>query len=190
MRGRSGRWLTSFLVLVASSAALISRAPADEPGWVLYTHPDKLMSVRFPGKPTEADQTGAMPNGDRVAVKVATFIDGDRAFVATAGVYPAGTKMDARTALNGALDSTLARLKGRVVSQKAITIDGIQGREVLFSAPGPYKDPVRGSARVFVSLTPPTSYVVMTMQMDGKPDPAAQKFLRSVHLGRKVETSQ
>jgi len=57
--------------------ALLSPAFAEAPGWVLYTHADKLMSVRFPGKPIESNQDGASQYG-KVHLKVATFIDGDR----------------------------------------------------------------------------------------------------------------
>ncbi len=181
MRSRSWFLVGLFLALALSPAF------AGDSGWVLYTHPDKLMSVWFPGKPTEGDQEGPSPVG-RMRVKVATFIDGDRAFVATAGIYPDKTKFDVKGALARALDKTLVTLKGRIVAQKSMTLDGVQGTEVQFTAPGPYKKPLLGVARVFASADPPITYVVMALQMDGKPDPRAPKFLASLHLGKKVET--
>jgi hypothetical protein len=165
---------------------VLSPAFADAPGWVLYTHPDKLMSVRFPGKPTEANQEREGPAGQQ-QLKVATFIDGDRAFVVTAGAYPAGTKLDVKSSLDKALDGVLASIRGHVVAQRPITLDGFQGRDIQFEAPGPYNNQLHGVARVFVSVTPPGSYVALAMQMDGKPDPTAVKFLDSIHLGSKVE---
>lgn len=179
MQGRT--WIALFIVV------LLSPAFADGPAWVLYTHPDKLLSVRFPGKPIESDQQGQSGYGP-VRSKVATFIDGDRALVATAGIYATTQKVDVKVMLDGAAESVAGRFRGtRIVAQKAITVDGVQGREVQFEAPGPYNKPLRGVARVFAAAEPPSSYVLMALQMDGKPDPNAQKFLDSLHLGKKVE---
>lgn len=56
-----------------------------------------------------------------------------------------------------------------------------------FEGPGPYAKPLHGTARVFAVAKPPSSYLLITVQMDGKPDPNARKFLDSVHLADKVE---
>jgi hypothetical protein len=181
MAMRARVWIALFIIF------LLSPAFAADPAWVLYTHPDKLLSVRFPGTPIESDQQGPSGYGT-VHSKIATFVNGDRALVATAGVYSTTDKVDVKGMLDHAAQSVAGRFRNtRIVAQKAITLDGIEGREVQFEAPGPYNKPLRGIARVFAAAPPPRSYLVMALQMDGKPDPNAQKFLDSLHLGSKVE---
>jgi hypothetical protein len=170
------------LVVLALSPAL-----ADQARWVLYKHPDQLFSVRFPGKAIVADQS-KQASGTMAHVESATFIDGDHALVATGGLYTNTVKFDVNEAMDRALGGWVARWKGRVIAQKAITLDGLQGREVQFTAPGPYAKPLRATARVFASSKPPSSYLVIALQMDGTPDPNATKFLDSLHLGTNVET--
>jgi hypothetical protein len=132
------------------------------PARFLYTHPDKLMSVRFPSKPTESEQQ--------------------------AMIYPVQSKFDAKAALDGARDQMLANIKAKVTSEKPIKLDGYSGREVVFEAPGPSGKPIRGSARLFTSAKPPGVYVAAAMQLTDKADPDAPRFLASMHLGKKVET--
>jgi hypothetical protein len=180
---RRSIWIALFIVL-----GLLSAFAADaDTAWVLYTHPDKLLSVRFPGKPRESLQQGQSEYG-ATRTKVATFIDGDHALVVTGGIYDGTTKVDVKVMLDRAAQSVGDRFRNtRIIAQKAITLDGLQGREVQFEAPGPYNKPLRGIARVYAAAQPPSSYLVMALQMDGKPDPNAQKFLDSLHLGSKVE---
>ncbi|HSR98858.1 MAG TPA: hypothetical protein VLM79_17495, partial [Kofleriaceae bacterium] len=160
---------------------------ADPGGWVVYKHPDQLFSVRFPGKPVVADQS-KQAAGTMARVESATFIDGDHALVATGGLYTSTAKFDINEAMDRMLNAWVARWKGRVIAQKTMTLDGFQGREVQFTAPGPYAKPLRATARVFASSKPPSSYLVIAFQMDGTPDANAPKFLDSLHLGTKVET--
>lgn len=78
------------LLFVALAPAL-----ADAPAWVVYTSTDKRMTVRFPAKPTEKDHAGAT-QGEKL--RVATWIDGDKALVASGGPYPASTLVEVRLA--------------------------------------------------------------------------------------------
>jgi hypothetical protein len=119
---------------------------------------------------------------------MAMVADSDRAFLATAVIYPVKSKFDAKAALDGARDQMLANIKAKVTSEKSIKLDGYNGREVLFEAPGPSGKSIRGSARLFTSAKPPGVYVATAMQMTDKADPDAPRFLQSMHLGRKVET--
>gem|GEM_PF-5127809 len=142
------------------------------------------MTVRFPAKPTEQDHAGATP-GEKV--HVATWIDGDKALIATGGPYPAGTAIEVKAGLDNATTGLLQRFHAHATAQTPLTVDGVQGREVAFEGPGPYDKPLHGAARIFAVANPPSSYLIITVQMDGKPDPNARKFLDSVHLGDKVE---
>jgi hypothetical protein len=94
MPDRSRAWAALLLVLTVSPAL------ADAPGWVLYTHPDKLMSLRFPGKPKESEQERKVPHGT-LRVKIAAFTDGERGFTSTVEVYRTGTKLKVTETYNG-----------------------------------------------------------------------------------------
>jgi len=184
MRRRSRLVVGLFLILVATPVL------AEAPQWVLYTHPDKLMSVRFPSTPTEQDQETDSPIG-RLKVKMARFETKDRAFLATALVYPiqADTPFDTKAALDGARDQMLAKMKGEVTAEKPVKLDGFSGREFHFEAPGP-SGKIRGSARLYASAKPPSVYMAIVMRRTDKPDPDASKFLDSMHLGKKVESKR
>ena len=168
---------------------LITPAFAQAPGWVLYTHPEKLMSARFPGKPTESDQEAPSPIGV-IRFKMAMFADASRAFLAGAIAYPVpkDTKFDTNKALDGARDQMVANIKGKVTSEKPLKLDGLEGREVVFEAPGPNNTTIHGIARIFAAAKPPSAFMAGAMRMTDTPDPDAQKFLDSIHLGKKVET--
>jgi hypothetical protein len=181
MHHRSRAWVALLLVLAVSPAL------ADAPGWVLYTHPDKLMSLRFPGKPQESEQQRKVPQGS-LRVKIATFTDGERSFMSTVEVYPAGTKVTVSETYNGIFDNLLTVLKARVVSQKTLTVDGFACRDVEITGPGSSNKPLRGTGRMCASNDPVSSYMALAIQTDGKPDPDARKFLDSLHLGKHVET--
>lgn len=162
----------------------LAPALADAPSWVVYTSSDKQMSVRFPAKPTEKEHAGPT-TGEKL--RVATWIDGDKALIASGGPYAAGTPIEVKAGLDNATTSLLQKFGAHAVAQTLLTVDGVQGREVEFEGPGPYNKPLHGTARVFAVAKPPSSYLLITVQMDGKQDPNARKFLDSVHLGDKVE---
>lgn len=176
------------LVVVVVVVVALTPAFAQAPGWVLYTHPDKLMSVRFPDTPAELDQETPSPIG-KVHFKVAAFSDGNRTYIATAVAYPVAGKFNVKGALDGARDQALANIKAKVVSEKPIKLDGFDGREVWFAPADPNDGhQVHGVLRIFASATPPSAYLASAIRMTEKADPDSRKFLDSVHLGKKVET--
>lgn len=185
MPRRVRNWVLLFVAL------LLSPAFADAPKWQLYTHPDKLFSVKFPGKPAEQTQEGSTGT-DKIRVKVATFIDGNRMFMASANVYSDAERFEGKArdaVLDHALDPVLRAFKGRIAAQKPIKVDGVEGREIQITGPGLRNKPFRSAARVLID-PPRTVYVVWTMQLDGDEDPDAQPFLASLHVGKDVETAK
>lgn len=177
------RLCTGLLLLVVATPAF-----ADTPHWVLYTHPEKTLSVRFPGPPTESDQDAPSPIGN-VHFKMAMYADEAHAFVAAAVNYPVkDMTFNVKKALDGARDQMVANIKGKVTSEKPVTLDGLQGREVWFEANGTGSQQIHGIARLFATATPPQAFIISAMRMNDKPDPDAKKFLDSIHLGKKVET--
>jgi hypothetical protein len=199
---RRAHFLLPLLVVLAVAPAL-AEAP---PQGVLYVSPGKLLSVRFPVKPTETEHE-ASNQDSKIRVKTATLLDGERGYTVTATVYPVpagpgttvpapitpGTTMPAgavaaiKTVIDQTIDNTMSSIKGHVLTRKSITLDGFQGSEVQFEAIGPDRRTLRGICRVFVSPVPLTTYVAIAIQFDGKPEPAARRFLDSLHLGKKVE---
>lgn len=159
---------------------------AQAPGWVLYTHPDKLMSVRFPGKPKEIEKDAPSSVGD-LHFKGALFEDAERGYFATAVVYAVEGKFDIQKALDGGRDQALANVHGKAISEKPLRLDGFQGREMQFEGTIANDRRIRGVARFFVSASPPSSFIVIALRYPGKPDPDSQRFLDSLHLGKKVE---
>jgi hypothetical protein len=167
-------------------AVMLTPAFAQAPGWVLYTHPDKLMSVWFPKEPKESEQDAPSPVGN-IHFKLAVYANDERAYIATAVIYPVKTKFDIQAALDGGRNQMLANINGKAVSEKPIKLDGFVGREVIFEATtGAQK--IHGVARMFASAKPPSAFIASAMRLTDKPDPDSKKFLASIHLGKKVET--
>lgn len=167
---------------------LLTPALADAPAWVLYVHPDKIMSLRFPGKPVEASQEAPSPIGT-LKFKVATLDRSDRVYVATAISFPVPPeKFNVQGALDGARDNSVAKMDGKVLSEKSITVDGVEGREIVFETKEGAKQFIHGMMRVFASNSPPSTFVATAMRTATSSDPDAQKFVESMHMGSKVET--
>lgn len=179
---------TAPFVIAALLAALLTPARAGAPRWVLYVHPDKLMSARFPDRPTETEQEAPSAIGP-IRFKLAMFADTSRTYLATAIVYPVKTKFNVKGALDGARDQALANIKGTVVAEKPMKLDGYDGREVTFEAEAPNHQRIRGALRIFASARPPSAYIATAMRVTDQPDPDAQKFLDSIHLGKRIETA-
>jgi hypothetical protein len=184
---RTSSFVTGLVALVALavSAAIVAPALARAPVWVLYTHPDKLMSARFPDRPTETEQEAPSAIGP-IHFKLAMFADSTRTYLATAIVYPIKGKFSVKGALEGARDQALANIKGKATSEKPIKLDGYEGREVGFEAEVGAQH-VRGALRIFASAKPPSAFIATAMRVNDAPDPDAQKFLDSIHLGKKTE---
>jgi hypothetical protein len=185
---RTSSFVTGLVALVALavSAAIVAPALARAPVWVLYTHPDKLMSARFPDRPTETEQEAPSAIGP-IHFKLAMFADSTRTYLATAIVYPIKGKFSVKGALDGARDQALANIKGKAVAEKPIKLDGYEGREVAFEADVAANQRIRGALRIFASAKPPSAFIATAMRVTDAPDPDAQKFLDSIHLGKKTE---
>jgi len=187
MRARTSLVTAALGLAVTLAILLAARAPAlaGAPVWVLYTHPDKLMSARFPDRPTETEQEAPSAIGP-IRFKLAMFADSSRTYLATAIVYPIKGKFSVKGALDGARDQALANIKGKATAEKPIKLDGYEGREVAFEADAGAQH-IRGALRIFASARPPSAFIATAMRVNDAPDPDAQKFLDSIHLGKKTE---
>lgn len=162
--------------------------PPAKAAWVEWTHPEKLISAKFPQKPSESKQEAPTPMGP-VGVTMAMHGEATRAFLAGASQYklPEGGTFDVAKALQGAREQMLAAIKAKAISEKPIKLDGLDGSEVEFEAPGPNpSQTVRGVARVFASDSPPAGYFAAAFRMTEAADPDALTFLDSVHVAKGV----
>lgn len=89
---------------------------------VLYTHPDKLLSVRFPEKPKEVEQDAPSVIGT-LHFKAALVKDDVREYLTTALVYPIKGKFDLKNGFAEARNQALAAIHGKAVSEKSIKLD-------------------------------------------------------------------
>jgi hypothetical protein len=156
--------------MIALLSALVLAAP------VLYVHPDRLLSARFPGKPVVTDQETPSAVGV-IRTKGAALTTERGSYSVTAILYPVGGTLDVEAVLNGARDQTLKSNNAKVLSETQIRVDGLPGREVRFESNGVY-----GVTRLFARAGPP---VLIAVTAKGE---ELGKFLDSVHFGRSIET--
>jgi hypothetical protein len=173
----------------AAATAPAAEAAAKPDGWVLWTHPQKLISARFPGK-AQQSETEAPSEIGPIKLTMAMHAEATRAFMAGGSTYdvPGGGPFDVAKALDGARDQMLASIRATVTAEKPIERDGLKGREVEFEAPGPDGATVRGVAHVYAGDTPPAGYFAAAFRMTEEPDPHFATFLSSVHLGKATES--
>src|SRR5690349_18767654 len=150
------------LVIGLFVVAALAPAFAGARAWVLYTHPDKLMSARFPDRPTETEQEAPSAVGP-IRFKLAMFADDTRTYLATAIQYPVKGKFSVKGALDGARDQALGNIKGKIVAEKSMKLDGYDGREVSFEADTPSNQHIRGALRIFASAKPPSAFIATAM---------------------------
>jgi hypothetical protein len=148
---------------------------------VLYVHPDRLLSARFPSKPVVTDQETPSAVGI-IRSKGASLKTERGSYSVTAIVYPVGGTLNVEAVLNGARDQTLKNNGAKAVSETQIRVDGLPGREVRFEA-GAH---VQGVTRIFARAGPPVLIAITATYKE--PDPELEKFLDSVHFGRSIET--
>lgn len=161
---------------------------AKDAAWVAWTHPDKLISVKFPGTPQQSENEAPSAIGP-VKFIMAMHAAETRAFMAGATVYkvPEGTPFDISKALEAGKTQMLANIKATATAEKPIKLDGLDGSEVEFETTGPNGQKIHGIARIFASADPPAGYFAGAFRMTETPDPDFQTFLDSVHLGKGVQ---
>jgi hypothetical protein len=176
----------------AATAAVTPPPPAapapDKAAWVEWVHPEKLISAKFPRAPKEQKQEAPSPIGP-IQMTMAMHAERTRAFMAGASKYeiPEGGSFDTAKALEGARTQMLSAIKATATSEKPIQLDGLDGSEVTFEAPGPNPSvTVRGVARVFASAEPAAGYFAAAFRMTEPADPDAQTFLDSLHVAKGV----
>jgi hypothetical protein len=169
---------------VPAAAHAKQSGEATASGWVSWTHPQKLISAKFPAQPKEEETVVPTVLGP-VKFISATATHDPGLFLAGATRYsiPRGSTFNVAKALNAARDHMLTTVNGTLALERPLTLDGMQGREIDFSAPGANGTILHGAARVFASADPPSSYTAIAIQAE---EADIFRFFESVHLHRPI----
>ena len=156
-------------------------APDPYAGWVTWEHPGKLFSVRFPGEfqVQDLDVTDAdgkpVPQALLFHSPVVYFAEGMRM------ALPEGASFDADRAIDGARDSLLASMEGKLVSERPVDRGSLKGREIRYegTAEGEH---VWGTVRIFAVGDPASTYIANAMQLTPGEVPEVARFLDSLQI--------
>lgn len=116
------------LLLISANAAGIQSAGE----WVKYDSPEGHYSVLLPGQPQVTTQEAATADGEKFPQYMAKAADASALFLVGYFDHVPGTTFS----LDKARDGMLAAIKGTLVSEGPITLDGSAGRELQIMATG------------------------------------------------------
>jgi len=118
-----------FVLIIALSISLLSVAvhAQQENAAATFTSKEGGFSVRLPGKPTEKTEEISSNNGPTT---LHTFMvdQGQRFFLVGYSDYQ--TKLDVSSSLENVVKGQVESLKGKITSDKSVTLAGYQGRSV------------------------------------------------------------
>jgi len=128
---------------------LIGAGPAftfqNSSGWVRYQSDAGRYSILFPVQPTLSTQASSTAAGHKVTQYRASASDGKATFFIAYYDYSKGTTFS----YDKARDGIVGKLKGTVLSERGIKLDGHQGRELQISAIGPDGTELLDRARLY-----------------------------------------
>ncbi len=128
---RSKRILSQMNSLLYCLAFFSLTASLFADDWVTYRSPDGAFTAEFPAAPTKETKTietdiGKIP----YTTVMAELYDGQVAFGVAYNVYPEEIRQaNPQSVLDGARDGATESLKGKLVGETRLTIDGYPGRE-------------------------------------------------------------
>jgi hypothetical protein len=113
--------------------AALAAAAQPEPDWVKVAPADKAFSVLFPDTPEKQTDKIDTPTGPIEVIAYALKPEKDRpAYLLSYSEFPAHhNKLTAEQRLDKARASALASTKGKLQSEKKLTLQGNPGRELL-----------------------------------------------------------
>jgi hypothetical protein len=112
--------------------------PADPPpppalgaDWKVHTSDAGGYSIKFPGAPTEQEQTQQTPIGP-LTIHIAAYDGGDRAYLVSWQKQPPTAPKDPKDVLEGQKEGMLSQFPGaKVTEQKDITLGTNPGRSMI-----------------------------------------------------------
>src|SRR5262249_54739648 len=152
------------------------------PTWVQLSSPEgHFESLMLSGYKQEKSQTPTMA-GNIETVSYITSTPEGRAYFVSYADYPA-TLVNARNheqILDGARDGASNNVKGKILSEKKVTMDGYPGRDIVIAA---QTDPVTVHLRM--TLVQNRLFIMQALAAGparDKPDPDGDKFLESIRF--------
>lgn len=128
--------MRTHLLVPALALSLVASGTAMAQAWQNFTSSPGRFAVQMPGTP-KAENSAVDTAAGKLNVSTFTVAadGGATAFIVSFTDYPAGlvAKGDPTKILIGARDGQLSRLKGKVSSDRVISINGYPGRDVSFA---------------------------------------------------------
>jgi hypothetical protein len=163
----------------ATPSPLVSPTATPDSGSMWQTVNGDGFSVQMPGKPEKSEQSTPSAAGP-LPIVLYTLSHGYEGYIVGYSEYPDIVfQTDEETLLDGARDGAIENVKGEVTSERAITVAGHTGREIIGTSPS---SNIGFTARVF--LAKPRMYMLVYTQYDkSKPISAHGKtFLDSFQI--------
>ncbi|HET9404137.1 MAG TPA: hypothetical protein VFO57_06120 [Burkholderiales bacterium] len=164
------------LCLWLAAAGTVSQAGAP-PGWKEVAIPAGRFKVLMPGAPKTSRQTIRTDIGNVAATRYTVTDNANVTYDVLFNEYPAAgvAKVNPQKLLDSARDGLLYQTKGKMVSEKHITLSGFPGREqIIMSGEGTHY-------RVRLAWAGNRLYQVMAVS-PGKPRPDAELFFDSFQI--------
>jgi hypothetical protein len=167
------------------AALLLAPPPAqsqDKPEWKEFVPEGAGFTVRLPGEPS----VSKLPDGGGRAQLKKTAADGFTYYCTwmPKEVPPAGEDV-AKAYLRGMEAGAAKAVKGKVVAEKEITLDGVPGREYVIAAPE--NTVIR--CRAFAAGERVLDFQVWGKDREGVQSKDPEKFFGSIKLTKKEESS-
>ena len=175
MMNRMGRKLSGRLAAFASWLCFAAVLGAQAPEWKTYSYPADGFSASYPSAPNLQKQN--VPT-DAGSFELRAYLAQEGEAALFVGVCDYGSAVAGRssdTVLEGAKEGAVSNVKGRLISEKKITLGTYPGVE--FEAEN---STTHFSARVYLVGT--TLYQTLTAAPLGQPYPGTTRFLDSFQL--------
>jgi len=167
----------AFVVGMVISSLLLSGAvnAGQTPSTAKFTSKEGAFSVTLPGEPKESSQDMSSQNGPTVLHIFQLEGDEGKIFFMV-GYSDYQTPLNVTTSLEGVINGQLEGLKGKLTSDKMVTVDGHPGRSVTIEAEG-------GNYSSSIYIAGNRLYQVMFGMPKGETIPAdGKEFLASFRI--------
>ena len=131
---------TSLLILLG--LIVLTGCPEVDDGWVAFTSEEHGFEARFPANPLSSSQTIMADMGQLTLhrfehkIRSSSADTSDKMYMVVHTTYPEGTVHSDNAAaqpqfFRNSIDGAVSNVKGKLISEQEITIDGYPGREVV-----------------------------------------------------------
>jgi hypothetical protein len=165
----------------AIPAAPSATAPAG-PQWTKLTSAAGRFEALMLPDYKEESNTAPTAAGNIQTTSYMVVLESGRGYYVAFADYPAAmvTASNREKILDGARDGAAGNIKGKLVSEKKVSMDGSAGREIVIAAS---EEPV--TVRVRMTLVKNRLYLIQALSVGplrDVPDPDADRFLESLHF--------